>query len=123
MTEGYGGQEGTNLTGGNVLPCDIAWEVLENVKAERISGSHERLRAVSIEYASSSRIRQPAGIMWGGEVGDEENIACADEVGSKEDFKIWARENVNHLTRIFKEGKKRVLVDVFIDRQEDVSKG
>ncbi len=59
----------------------------------------------------------------GGKVGDEENIACADEVGSKEHFKIWARENVNRPTHIAKEGKERVLVDVFIDRQEDVSKG
>ena len=59
----------------------------------------------------------------GGKVGDKENIACADEVGSKEHFKVWARENVNRPTRIVKEGKERVLVDVFIDRQEDVSKG
>jgi hypothetical protein len=59
----------------------------------------------------------------GGKVGDEENIACADEVGLKEHFKIWARENVNRPTRIVKEGKERVLVDVFIDCQEDVSKG
>ena len=66
MTEGYGGRDGTVLMGGNVLPCDIAREVPENVEAEGISGSHERLGAASIEYAPSSRIQRLAGIMWGG---------------------------------------------------------
>ena len=56
MTEGYGEQDRTILAGGNVLPCDIAREVLENVEDEGISGSHEKLGAASIEYASSSRI-------------------------------------------------------------------
>ncbi len=56
VTEGYGGRDGTVLTGGNVLPCDIARKVLENVEAEGISGSHERFGAASIKYASSSRI-------------------------------------------------------------------
>jgi hypothetical protein len=57
-----------------------------------------------------------------GKVGDEEDIVCADEVGSKEHFKVWAREDVNRPTRIVKESKERVLVGAFIDCQEDVSK-
>ncbi len=57
-----------------------------------------------------------------GKVGDKENIACADDIGSKEHFKIWAQEKVNRPTHIVKESKERVLVDGFIDHQEDYPK-
>jgi hypothetical protein len=63
VTKGYGRQDGTILTAGNVLTCDIAGEVLEKVGREGISGSHERLEAASIKYSFSSRMQQPAGIM------------------------------------------------------------
>ena len=77
------------------------------------------------EESVASRMRRPAGIMCGGEVADEENIlfVCAEKVGSKEQLKVWAWENMNCPSRIFKEGDAGVLVDTLMDYQVDVPKG
>ena len=60
--------------------------------------------------------------MWR-EVVNEEDVAYAEKVVPKEQIKIWAWENMNYLSHIFKEGNTGVLVGALIDRQVDVSEG
>ncbi len=50
------GKMGPCPTGGDVLSCDIARGVLENIKPKGIPGSHERLGDAFIEYVSSPRL-------------------------------------------------------------------
>jgi hypothetical protein len=53
----------------------------------------------------------------------KEEVVCAEKDGSKEQLKVWAWENMNRPSRIFKEGNAGVLVDMLIDCQVDVPKG
>ena len=57
------------------------------------------------------------------EVANEEDAGCAEKVGSKEELKVWAWENMNRLSCIAKEGDEGVLVDTLINHQVDVPKG